>query len=248
MRVLLLDGDILLYTSTTQHETEIDWGEDFWTLTCDFKLVKQTLDQTISDLVEKTEAEKVEIALSDRENFRKNINPSYKANRKSSRKPICFVPARDYLIDTHDTYIRKTLEADDVMGVRATRTAYSDAFEYVIVSPDIDLLTIPGYHWDYGKEVIHEVSENEANYNFYTQVLTGDAVDGYPGCPGIGPKKAEKILDSCTSHSDFWTAITNTYESAGLTEDDAILNARMARILRWEDYQDTKVKLWMPYE
>ena len=117
MRVLLLDGDIILYTSTTQHETEIDWGEDFWTLTCDFKSVKQTLDQTISDLVEKTEAEKVEIALSDRENFRKKINPSYKANRKSSRKPICFVPARDYLIDTHDTYIRKTLEADDVMGV-----------------------------------------------------------------------------------------------------------------------------------
>ena len=248
MRVLLLDGDIILYTSTTQHETEIDWGEDFWTLTCDFKSVKQTLDQTISDLVEKTEAEKVEIALSDRENFRKKINPSYKANRKSSRKPICFVPARDYLIDTHDTYIRKTLEADDVMGVRATRNAYSDAFQYVIVSPDKDLLTIPGYHWDYGKEVIHEVSENEANYNFYTQVLTGDAVDGYPGCPGIGPKKAEKILDSRTSHSDFWTAITNTYESAGLTEDDAILNARMARILRWEDYQDTKVKLWMPYE
>ena len=246
MRVLLLDGDILLYTSTTQHETEIDWGEDFLTLTCDFKLVRQTLDQTISDLVEKTEAEKVEIALSDRENFRKKINPSYKANRKSSRKPICFVPARDYLIDNYDVYIRKTLEADDVIGVRATRPAYSEVCEYIIASPDKDLLTVPGLHWDHREEVIHQVSEKQADHFFYTQVLTGDAVDGYSGCPGIGPKKAEKLLESCEDHRDYWIKIVNTYESAGLTEDDAIMNARMARILRWNDYQDTKVDLWNP--
>ena len=63
MKVLLLDGDISLYVATTQHETEIDWGDDFWTLTCDFKSVAQTLDQTITDLVKKTKVDKIEVCL-----------------------------------------------------------------------------------------------------------------------------------------------------------------------------------------
>ena len=133
-----------------------------------------------------------------------------------------------------------------MIGVRATRPAYSEVCEYIIASPDKDLLTVPGLHWDHREEVIHQVSEKQADHFFYTQVLTGDAVDGYSGCPGIGPKKAEKLLESCEDHRDYWIKIVNTYESAGLTEDDAIMNARMARILRWNDYQDTKVDLWNP--
>ena len=38
------------------------------------------------------------------------------------------------------------------------------------------------------------VSDKQAEYNFWYQMLVGDVVDNVKGCKGIGPKKAEKIL------------------------------------------------------
>ena len=80
------------------------------------------------------------------------------------------------------------------------------------------------------------------------QTLVGDTVDGYSGCKGIGDKTARKILGEVGEHSlsEMWQAVINTYKSKGYTEDDAFLNARMARILRAEDYdfKNKEVKLW----
>lgn len=80
------------------------------------------------------------------------------------------------------------------------------------------------------------------------QTLVGDTVDGYSGCKGIGDKTARKILGEVGEHSlsEMWQAVINTYKSKGYTEDDALLNARMARILRAEDYdfKNKEVKLW----
>jgi DNA polymerase-1 len=78
----------------------------------------------------------------------------------------------------------------------------------------------------------------------------GDPADGYKGIPGVGLKRAAKILDQAEDGEpqEFWSLIVEAYEARGLTEDDAILNARMARILRWEDYDydNKEVKLWTP--
>ena len=43
-----------------------------------------------------------------------------------------------------------------------------------------------------------------------------------------------------------WKLVKNSYEKMGYTEEDALRNARMARILRAEDYDFKKkeVKLW----
>jgi DNA polymerase-1 len=45
-----------------------------------------------------------------------------------------------------------------------------------------------------------------------------------------------------------WQTVVNTYEKAGMTEEDALLNARMAFILRDGYYnKETKeIKLWTP--
>jgi DNA polymerase-1 len=89
------------------------------------------------------------------------------------------------------------------------------------------------------------------------QVLTGDTCDGYSGCPGIGKKKAEKILneaidsysgDFVTKEEFIWSFIIPAYLSKGLSEEDALTQARVARILRKDDYDFKKgeVKLWSP--
>jgi DNA polymerase-1 len=60
----------------------------------------------------------------------------------------------------------------------------------------------------------------------------------------VGPVKAERIL----AHQDHWNAVLNAYEKAGLSEQDALVQARVARILRASDYdfKERKVKLWEP--
>ena len=88
------------------------------------------------------------------------------------------------------------------------------------------------------------ITEADADKYFFTQVLTGDATDGYKGIPGIGPKKAEAILGA----RPHWGAVEQAYIKAGMTRDDAIQQARLARILRFSDYDSMKgeVILWTP--
>jgi len=68
------------------------------------------------------------------------------------------------------------------------------------------------------------------------------------GCKGVGDKTARKILGEVGGKSleEMWDLVKSTYKKQGFTEEDALLNARMARILRAEDYdfKNKKVKLW----
>ena len=83
---------------------------------------------------------------------------------------------------------------------------------------------------------------------FYKQTLMGDSADNYKGCPGVGPVKADKILKEETDEKVLWGEVVNAFEKAGLTEEDAIENARLAYLLKDGDYNfETKeVTLWQP--
>ena len=71
----------------------------------------------------------------------------------------------------------------------------------------------------------------------------GDATDGYQGLKGVGPKTAVKLLDK---HGWDWGAVVKIYESKGMTEADALLTARLAYILRKDNFKDGKIILWKP--
>jgi 5'-3' exonuclease len=51
-KVMLVDGDLLAYKITSSQETPTDWGNDVWTLHCDFKIVKQLWVQSIQYYLE----------------------------------------------------------------------------------------------------------------------------------------------------------------------------------------------------
>jgi DNA polymerase-1 len=188
------------------------------------------------------------------DNFRYKVYPDYKHNRKGKDKPKLYWDLRDYLLQNYDTKIKSTLEADDVLGIMSTL----HPGEFIIVTSDKDLKQIPGEHFNPDTMELFDVTPEQGDYWFYKQILTGDATDGYPGCKGIGPKKADTILESTfreyreNGNIPKWFiwkyGIKPTYESKGLTEDFALSQARVARILRAEDYDFKKkqVKLWTP--
>ena len=245
-RTILIDGDIALYEVTTACESAIEWEDDFWTLHCDFREAQQRFDCWVADVLDRTESQKAVIALSGTQNWRKSILSTYKHNRKRKRKPLIFNELKGYAKEVYRTYEFDNLEADDVLGLLAGDPGLGKVRgEKVIVTVDKDLMTIPGYHYYTNKpeEGLIQVSEEQADYNHLFQSLVGDSVDGYVGCPGIGPVRAERVLQyPC------WGAVVEAYESAGLEESDALIQARVARILRWGEYntKTMEVKLWEP--
>lgn len=243
--MLLIDGDILVYRAIASVEKEIEFEEDIWVMSTDLAEARSAFKTQLDNILDSVEHGSYKLCLTDTENFRKTVYPEYKSNRKKTRKPMGFRPFRKWVMDTQPIIIKPTLEADDVMGIIATKP-WVDA---IIVSADKDLMQIPGKHLVDGKVI--QVTEEEGTKLFFLQTLMGDAVDGYPGCPGIGKVKAEKLLAEALSKDhelEVWAAIVDTYAKAGLTEEDALVQARCARILRWDDWdqEKQKVNLWEP--
>jgi DNA polymerase I len=130
--------------------------------------------------------------------------------------------------------VKDGIEADDTLGILCTHPKLVPG-KRIVVTIDKDLLQIPGHHYNPDRDEKRVVSLDGGDRWFFQQVLTGDATDNYPGCPGIGPKRASGILDA-TEPDTRWSAVVAAYKAMGLTEANALVQARLARILRHTDY------------
>lgn len=239
-RTLLIDGDIIVYRSSNNVEHEVNWGEDVWSLYADVKEAKPLVERYLEQLIEMTSADDLIFTFSSDNNFRKEVLPTYKSNRKGVRKPVCYKGLKEWVEDEYNTIAMPNLEGDDVLGILATNGSIEG--ETVIVSEDKDMQTVPGLL--FRNNEMSCISEKEADYFHLYQTLVGDNTDGYKGCPGIGPKTASRLLDEAAN----WDTVVNAYEKAGLTEEDALVQARVARILRASDYDQSTQEpiLWTP--
>ena len=247
---LLFDGDVIAYQQAVVTEKAINWGDDMWTLHSDAAEARQRVDAFISDLVEALKASDYTVAVScPREHgFRRGLYPGYKAHRDSKRGPLVLPDLRQHLIEKHRAFHRKNLEADDILGILATEKL-PRSVERIIVSIDKDFHGVPGRYLNCGREDdgVYETTQADAAYFHAFQTLTGDSSDGYSGCPGIGPVKAERILAD-VAPSDYWTVIVETFKKNSLSKREALLNARLAYILQSKDYnrKTGKIRLWTP--
>jgi DNA polymerase-1 len=234
-RRLLIDGDIVAYKASTMAEHSIKWEDStVWTLHADENHGKYLALSEIEDLKINLQADSITIALTDGVNFRKDILPSYKDNRKQKRKPLILGAIRKWLIDEYDAVIYNGLEADDVLGILATQPQKKE--ERIICSLDKDLRQIPGKLSQDGK-TIQKLSKKECDHWHLIQTLTGDSVDGFSGCPTVGKVTAQKILkDKKLPLREQWKLVVKAYEKQGLFEHDAFQQAQVARILSHGDY------------
>lgn len=252
-KVLLIDGDQFLFVACKAVEQEIRWDDQNHVLWGNSVEARRNFDgmlQRIFDRFNTTEHVLCFSTDADKPNFRLGIDSSYKGHR-DDRKPMCYRALREDVESAYRCLAIDTLEADDVMGILATKP---QRYSPVIVSRDKDMKTIPTSIWD-GKDLVVQDEAAADRFHLY-QTLVGDTADGYPGCPGVGPVKAEKLLkfDLTTGITEeehialMWLQVVKAYEKAGLTEADALRQARLARILRHSDWDATERKpiLWTP--
>jgi len=255
-RLALIDADLLVYRFAFQNQEDFAWGDDTVSSSTDAARAVSGLDRFVEECLEECRADEYIVALScpSADNFRLDFFPAYKANRADVERPALYGALRAHVAEAHPTYERPRLEADDVLGILATMRR-SEPVVPIIVSLDKDLLTIPSRIYmppmpQHGRPAKKRVvGPLEADWWHLYQTLVGDPADNYKGCPGIGPKKAERILGPVGLGVDvLWPRVLQAYEKAGLSEEAALLQARAARILRACDYDfgERCPVLWTP--
>jgi len=142
--------------------------------------------------------------------FRHDMFPAYKAQREEMpediRKAIPYI--RDIIKGYNIPIIEKEgFEADDVIGTLA-KTAEKEGFQVFMVTPDKDYAQLVSENiFMYkpkrmGNEMeilgIEQVCEKFEITNPLQVIdvlgLMGDTSDNIPGCPGVGPKTAMKLV------------------------------------------------------
>ena len=235
---ILCDADFIVYKACAAAESEVDFGNDVILVTSNFSDALSATRRELTKITDKFGAfTALKLFFSDSINFRKNILPSYKGHR-NRKKPCGYKRVIRELKTEYDVITMPTLEADDAMGIYATKHPGN-----IIVSPDKDMRQIPGKL--YNLDEVFTVKPEEGAAWHLTQSMAGDQTDGYGGVPGIGVKRAEALFEKkgCS-----WKTVLETFIEKGLTEEDALCNARLARILTIDDYDSSKKtpKLWTP--
>jgi len=236
---LLIDADYIVYKCCAACETEIDYGDDVIVVTSKFSEALAAVERDLYNIANDLGCFDDSILFfSDSTNFRKSLAPDYKGHR-NRKKPCGYRRVIKALQETFPVVIIPTLEADDALGIYATREQ-----GHIICSPDKDMRQIPGELYDFTQEV--STITPEGGYQWHLiQTLAGDQTDGYAGVPGIGIKRAVTLFEK---DGYTWDTVVKAFAEKDLSEDVALMNARLAKILQVEDYDFTnqKPRLWSP--
>jgi 5'-3' exonuclease len=276
-RVILLDADVPAYQFAAVGQKEIQWEEDgeITPIPLPLELVEEQMLDWIADLREHLKADRLIVALSDPDksaNWRKRIMPAYKLNRTLKVHPVHRAALEAVLAEHFESYRRDTLEGDDVLGILATNRHVIKG-EKILVSIDKDMQTIPtreqrgsinylfnpgvqrgGVYYKRDKEP-RVITELEADWYQMYQALIGDTVDGYKGCPKVGPVAAKALLgdpadfpDTPDTRAYWWREAVGAFESKGFGPRLALQQAQVARICRAGDfnYSTKEVIPWHP--
>ena len=233
MTKLLIDADYFWYRAASSAEEEHEYNADLTVIVGDFKRGKSIVEHELTKLRQRFNSDDILLFFTDTGNFRKDIDPEYKGNRKK-RKPCGYLKLKNWGMETYPSLVYPRLEADDVLGIVATNGSVKD---FVLISPDKDMSQIPCRIYNLKDEFTQ--TPEAANRLLYKQCLTGDSTDGYKGCAGVGPKRADQILDK--AKGDYWPAVVKAFDEAEMTEEDAIRNLQLAKILQAENW-DTETQ------
>ena len=274
---LIVDADVYAYQAASAVEVVHNW-DGIYVNEANIDNAVQIVKTRIEELKRQLKADKVIMCFScaTKRYWRHEVMPTYKMNRKGPRGPICLSDLKKTLGEHFESECWVNMEGDDVMGILATWDNYLDGYKKIVVSIDKDMQTLPDT-WLYNPDKDYQPwfnTANAADRYFLTQAIGGDSTDGYPGAIGMstqsaatflndpwlweryehtfksGPRKGESEWKwrKAEPSFDLWENIVSLFLKAGQTEDDALANARVARICRADDYdfETSNVILWRP--
>ena len=147
-----------------------------------------------------------------RGNFRKVLDKNYKANRLNVELPPLLNEMHELVTVLYDSKKAYGMETDDIVAKYWYKLSNEFGRDNVlIISIDKDYKQLPAliYNYHYKHRCIYDISETQALYNFYEQMIIGDGADNVNYCKGYGKVYASKIFNGCKTHYQF---TKKTYE------------------------------------
>jgi len=191
--IALLDGDIICYRCAASAENE------------PLYIAQERADALIERIMFETGSGSCKVFLTGSGNFRHDINPEYKANRKDKPKPRWLQELREHLVMGWNATISEGNEADDELGIAQCNATENT----VICSIDKDLLMIPGNHYNFVKNEHRVVSVLDGKKMLYYQLIMGDSADNIFGFDGKARSKVPKFLEP---RIDYLMSLDNEYD------------------------------------
>lgn len=221
--MILIDGDMLVYRVGFACDEETE------------DVAVRTLDNYLSEMVMDLSEHYTSsiVYLTGKGNFRDEVAVTlpYKGNRSEKRVPVHKNLLRDYMVSYWNAQVVDGIEADDAIAMKATELNH----DAIICSLDKDFKQVPCPMYDYTKKVLTAVKKDEAIRWLYKQALMGDRVDNIPGIYGIGPKKADKIIDPCTTEWECYSTCLTHYWDNELDEDRLLESLNLLYLLRSQE-------------
>jgi len=246
MRTLLFDSDIFAFKAAATNEIDTPFGKYTYE-----ENALTDVDNRIEELMIELKADEAVMCLTHVDNFRYKVLPTYKGNRNRDEKarPELLPRVKGHLAEEYRSYIRPSLEADDIMGILATHPRLIMG-EKIIVSEDKDMRTVSAQVYNPRKpeQGIQKITPLEAAQMHMWQTIVGDATDGYGGAAGVGQASIYAEDINTLGFKDLWDGVLEAYASKGLKEEDALIQAQVAKILSADlyDFENKVVKLWTP--
>lgn len=164
---------------------------------------------TLNEILTKEQPTHIGVAFDHGKTFRDEAFPSYKAQREETPEDIrASVPIIKQIIKAMHIPVLQVdgFEADDVIGTLATKAGKAGITTYML-TPDKDYGQLVsdnvfmfrprhggGYEAMGPSEVYEKYDLSSTSQVIDLLALMGDSADNFPGCPGVGPKTAAKLI------------------------------------------------------
>lgn len=164
---------------------------------------------TLNEILTKEQPTHIGVAFDHGKTFRDEAFPSYKAQREETPEDIrASVPIIKQIIKAMHIPVLQVdgFEADDVIGTLATKAGKAGITTYML-TPDKDYGQLVsdnvfmfrprhggGYETMGPSEVCEKYNLSSTSQVIDLLALMGDSADNFPGCPGVGPKTAAKLI------------------------------------------------------
>jgi len=231
-RVLLIDADSIMYTSTYfPEESLLEFPTEEEQLE-EAKYRTRTKLQEIQNNVEEWyNIVQTYIFIGGKGNFRYKVFPEYKANRKDVVKSPLLPFIREYMIEELKAIESHGGEADDyiidgISECSGNCVVSSIDKDVLYHSPNIPLCDYRGYNDVLGE--FKSISTKQSRLARATQLVTGDTTDGVPGAKGVGKAWCDKNMHVDMTDYQFIKTIFLAYLKAN--KNDSIESKRQIKL------------------
>lgn len=200
---ILIDADTMIFASAVTSDT-IEEAQDKF---------RWSYRHLMNDIMNSYEPDGVYIFSGSRGNFRKLITTDYKANRKKQELPEHLFALHNHVKTEYKSIVGYGVETDDMIASYWYRTQLNVGRDNVmIVAVDKDYLQFPCLYYNYKKKELLDITEEQAMYNFYEQMVVGDTADNVNYLKGYGKAYAKKLFEGCNTRYMYTKRLYNLFK------------------------------------